>query len=161
VTVVGAVALSGSVWSVLLDLDVDTIEAYTLPLAVIGLVTGLWVRRPDWPSWLTVGPGVVIGLVPSAVLSLVDEDAVRPLLTVIAAAAVLAFGVQLRWQALVVTGSAAIVAVAVGQLGPYAVGAPRWVTLGATGLVLLTLGMRYEQRRNDARRAAHWLAHLD
>lgn len=59
-----------------------------------------------------------------------------------------------------VIGAAAAAVVAVSQLAPYAIGAPRWLTLGLTGAVLLALGARYEKRRADAHRVAHWLAGL-
>ncbi|MDF2092384.1 hypothetical protein P0Y31_08520 [Knoellia sp. 3-2P3] len=36
----------------------------------------------------------------------------------------------------------------------------RALTLGLTGAALLALGARYEWRRRDAVRAAHWFAHL-
>jgi len=54
----------------------------------------------------------------------------------------------------------ALVIVSVSQLGPYAVGLPRWLSFGVVGLALLLLGARYEQRRRNARQAAQWMAHL-
>ncbi|MET0695131.1 MAG: hypothetical protein ABWY56_14450, partial [Propionibacteriaceae bacterium] len=60
----------------------------------------------------------------------------------------------------VVIGTVALLIVAVAQLAPYAVGLPRWLTFGTVGLALLVLGARYEQRRRNARQAAHWVATL-
>jgi hypothetical protein len=60
----------------------------------------------------------------------------------------------------VVTGAIAALLVAGSQLAPYAVGLPRWLSLGVAGAVLLGLGARYEQRRADARRTGEWLVAL-
>lgn len=161
VVVIAVLAWTAMVWTLLAEARVDTLEAYTLPLAALTLAAGLWLRRPaGLSSWLSVGPAAAIALLPSALAAMDDPGLARPLLTVVAGAAVLALGVALRWQALVVIGALATALVAVGQLAPYALGAPRWITLGVTGAVLLALGARYERRRRDAQRMVHWLATL-
>lgn len=162
VVVVAAAAWTGSVWVLAADAGVTAPEFYSLPAAAFALAAGLWLLRmtPGLSSWVAVGPAAALALLPSALVSVDEEGLVRPMLTVVAAAAVLALGVRLRWQALVVVGAVAAAVVAVSQLAPYAVGLPRWLTLGVTGAVLLALGARYERRRRDAVRAAHWLAHL-
>lgn len=157
-----AAAWSGAVWVLAADAGVSTPEAYSLPAAAFALVAGLWLlgRTPGLPSWVSVGPAMALALLPSALKSMDDEGWLRPLLTLVVSAAVLALGVRLRWQAMVVLGGAAAALVATSQLAPYAVGLPRWLVLGATGAALLALGARYERRRRDAVRAAHCLAHL-
>ena len=161
VVVIAVLAWTAMVWILLGEARVDTLEAYTLPLAALTLGAGLWLRRPaGLSSWLSVGPAAAIALLPSAMAAMDDPGLARPLLTVVAGAAVLALGVALRWQALVVISALATALVAVGQLAPYALGAPRWITLGVTGAVLLVLGARYERRRRDAQRMVHWLATL-
>jgi hypothetical protein len=162
VVVVAALAWSGAVWVLAADSGVTTPEAYSVPAAAFALAAGLWLgsTTPQLSSWVTLGPAVALGLLPSALASVDDARLLRPLLTLVAAAAVLVVGVALRRQALVVVGAVAAGVVAVSQLAPYAVGLPRWLTLGMTGALLLALGARYERRRRDAVRAAHWLAHL-
>ena len=162
VVALGALAWSGAVWVLAADSGVTTPEAYSLPAAAFALAAGLWLgwTTPGLSSWVALGPAAVLGLLPSAFVSVDDPSAVRPLLTLVAAALVLVVGVVLRRQALVVVGAVAAAIVAVSQLAPYAVGLPRWLTLGLTGALLLALGARYEQRRRDAVRVAHWLAHL-
>jgi hypothetical protein len=162
VVVLGALAWSAAVWVLAADSGVTTPEAYSLPASAFALAAGLWLASttPGLSSWVTWGPAAAIGLLPSAFASVDDVGPVRPLLTLVAAAAVLALGVALRRQALVVVGAVAAAVVAVSQLAPYAVGLPRWLTLGLTGALLLALGARYERRRRDAVRVAHWLAHL-
>jgi hypothetical protein len=159
--VLGVGWLSAAVWTVLDEAGVEALEAYTLPCAALALAAGLWSRRgASETSWLTVGPAAAIALLPSALASFDDDPLARPLLAVVASAAVLALGARLRWQALVVIGATSAALVAVSQLGPYAVGLPRWLTLGVTGAVLLVLGARYERSRMEARRAAQWLSGL-
>ena len=162
VVALGALAWSAAVWVLAADSGVTTPEAYSVPAAAFALAAGLWLgwTTPGLSSWVTLGPAAAIGLLPSALASVDDASAVRPLLTLVAASAVLALGVALRQQALVVVGAVATAVVAVSQLAPYAVGLPRWLTLGLTGALLLALGARYERRRRDAVRVAHWLAHL-
>ena len=69
-------------------------------------------------------------------------------------------GVLLRWQAPLVTGTVALLVVAASQLAPYAIGMPRYLSLGTVGLVLLLLGSRYEQSRRDARHTVEWVRAL-
>lgn len=142
--------------------DVAVVEAYSLPLAVLALVVGLvrLRRQPDSPSWLTVGPAVSAGLLPSAFATVGDPSLIRPVVVLVVAAAAMMAGIALHWQAPVLTGALAACVVAVAQLAPYAVGLPRWVSFGAVGVVLLVLGLRYEQRRRDASHAVRWMAAL-
>jgi hypothetical protein len=142
--------------------DVTVVEAYSLPLATLALVVGLvrLRRQPASPSWLTVGPAVSTGLLPSSFATVGDASLTRPLVVLVVAAAVMIIGVRLRWQAPFVSGALATCVVAVAQLAPYAVGVPRWVSFGAVGATLLVLGFRYEQRRRDATSAVHWVAAL-
>jgi hypothetical protein len=69
-----------------------------------------------------------------------------------------------RLQAPLVIGSAVLVADAVVQLAPYLAAfydvVPRWVTIGAVGLVLLAAGATYEQRVRDLRRVGRRVAGL-
>ncbi len=142
--------------------EVTVVEAYSLPLATLALVVGLvrLRRQPGSPSWLTVGPAVSAALLPSAFATVGDASSTRPLLVLVAAAVVMVVGLRLRWQAPFLSGALALCVVAVAQLAPYAVGVPRWASFGTVGLVLLVLGLRYEQRRRDATTAVHWVAAL-
>ena len=162
VSVAGVVLCSAATWTLSADASVDVVEVYTLPLAALALVVGTarLRRHPGAPSWTTVGPGVSAALLPSAVAAVADDGLTRPLLVLLAAVITALAGTRLRWQAPVVTGALAATVVAVSQLGPYAVAAPRWISLALAGAVMLALGARYEQRRRDAREAASWLAAL-
>ncbi|HEX2416583.1 MAG TPA: hypothetical protein VHJ83_00475, partial [Micromonosporaceae bacterium] len=57
-----------------------------------------------------------------------------------------------RRQAPVVVGGAVLALLSVRELVSLWELLPRWLPLAAAGLILLTLGATYEQRRRDARR---------
>ena len=157
----GVAGLTVGAWVELAHAEMGTLEAYSVPLALLLLAAGLWSRRElDGRSWLTAGPGLAVGLLPSALLTIDDDGLARPLVAVVISAAVLAVGAWHRWQALVVLGAVAAAVVALAELGPMTLHLPRYLTLGATGIVLLALGARYEQRRADARQAVSWLASM-
>jgi hypothetical protein len=161
-SIAGVLLCSAATWAVSFDAAIDVVEVYTLPLAALALAVGAvrWHRDPAAPSWTTVGPGLSAALLPSALAATTDDALTRPLVVLAAAVAAALAGTALRWQAPVVTGATAALAVAGSQLAPYAVGLPRWLSLGVAGVVLLGLGARYEQRRADARRTGEWLVAL-
>ena len=117
-------------------------------------------RRRGLSSWAVAGPAITAGLVPSALASVGDEGLLRPLLLLAVASVLLVVGVQRRWQALVVVPAVAVAVVAVSQLAPWAVGLPRWSSLGAAGVLLLAVGIRYESRRRNVLAAARWVRSL-
>ena len=158
----GVLSCSAASWVLLGDAGVDLVEAYSLPLAALLLAVGLvrLQRDPDAPSWATVGPAASAALLPSAAVAAGQPGFLRAGLVLVAGAAVLLAGVARRWQAPTVSGTVAVVLVAGSQLAPYAVGAPRWLTLGSVGLALLAVGARYEQRRADLQQSARWVAGL-
>lgn len=161
VVAAAVVGFTAATWVELLEADVTRLEGYTVPLAVLLLAAGLWSHRQlgDW-SWSVAGPALVVGLLPSALATAVSEDLPRALVTVSIGAAVLALGAWRRWQSLVVVGALAAALVAVTQLGPATLHAPRYLTLGTLGVALLLLGVRYEQSRAGARHAASWLSSM-
>ena len=71
-------------------------------------------------SWLWLGPALVVGFVPSVVLSFADPGAVRPTAALVAGAAVLVLGAILRWRAAVDVGVPVVVVVGLRQLVPVA-----------------------------------------
>ncbi|MFE9397683.1 SCO7613 C-terminal domain-containing membrane protein [Streptomyces flavidovirens] len=146
--------------------DVVTPEAYTLPVTVPALVTGVLRRRrdPAASSWTAYGPGLAATLLPSLVAAWGDQHWLRPLLLGAAALAVTLTGARHRLQAPLVLGSAALALVALHELAPYVVqvvGAlPRWLPPAVAGLLLLAVGATYEQRLRDARRLRETLGRM-
>ena len=158
----GIVALSAALFYLLGNAHVVVIEAYTLPLAALLLAIGLVIARKQalCSSWVIAGPALVVGLVPSSFVALADQHPLRPMAVIAASSVVILVGLRLRWQALIAPATMCLVAVAISQLAPYAVGAPRWLTLGGVGVALIATGARYEERLKDARSVRAWLLGL-
>ncbi|MFE5487993.1 SCO7613 C-terminal domain-containing membrane protein [Streptomyces sp. NPDC056527] len=153
-------------WVRLAVWDVETPEAYTLPVTVPALVVGVLRRRrdPEASSWVAYGPGLAATLVPSLFAAWADPDWARPLLLGLAALAVTLLGARFRLQALLVLGGSVLALDGLHELAPYvvqAVGAlPRWLPPALAGLLLLAVGATYEQRLRDARRLRERLGRM-
>jgi hypothetical protein len=63
-----------------------------------------------------------------------------------------------RLQAPTLIGAAELAALAVRELGPYALALPRWAVIGAVGLLLLAVGVSWEDRLADLRQTQRRLA---
>jgi len=152
--ILAGVLLTAGSWVRLAMAGVEAPEPYTVPAALALLVLGAWRRRhqPRTSSWLAYGGGVGLGLVPALVAAVADRGLLRPGLLGVAACAVLLVGVRRLLQAPLVLGGGVLAVDAVAQLWPYAQALPRWVTLGAAGLLLLVLGATYERRRRELAR---------
>jgi hypothetical protein len=154
VAAAGALLLSASSWVRLLDADVTAPEPYVVPLALVALALGYERRRrnPAVRSFPAYGAALTALLVPSLLASFDDDTLTRPLLLGGAALVVLLVGARERLQAPLVIGGAVLAVDALHQLAPYAAALPRWLTLGAAGLLLVGVGATYEQRRRDVAR---------
>lgn len=142
-------------WLRLAQADVALVEAYTLPLAVVLLVAGIVgprldrTDRGDVPSWLAFGPALVVGLGPTVWLAFTEPGTIRPLAGLVSGAVVLVVGVAWGKRALVDVGTGTVVALGLRQLAPVVGEVPNWVTIGATGVLLILVGATFEQRRRD------------
>jgi hypothetical protein len=160
---VGTVAVADLVlagWVAIGGAGVETPEAYTLPAAAGLLLVALPQLRSGMRSWSAEGPAVGVALLPSAFVVVAEPSALRLVLVVAAAAVLTAVGALRHRQAPFVLGAAALAFVVLGRLGPYAPLLPRWVALGAAGLLLLVVGATYERRRQQAREAVAWVAQM-
>jgi 4-amino-4-deoxy-L-arabinose transferase-like glycosyltransferase len=148
------VLLSASSWVRLADAGVEAPEPYVVPLAVVALALGHLRRRrdPRIRSYPAYGAGLSLLLVPSLIASLDDATLTRPLLLGALALAVLLVGAAQRLQAPLAIGAGVLAVDALHLLAPYATALPRWLTLGAAGLLLVAVGATYEQRRRDLAR---------
>ena len=150
----GALLLSASSWVRLADAGITAPEPYVVPIGLLALLLGwLRVRRvPATHSFTAYGPGLSALLLPSLVASFDDTTLTRPLLLGAVALLVLLVGSREQLQAPVVIGGAVLAIDALQLLAPYAAALPRWMTLGAAGLLLVAVGATYEQRRRDLAR---------
>ncbi len=152
--------LLGLAWVLrLVASDVSTVEAYTVPFAVVALAVGALALRRDESlgTFAALGGGLALGLVPSTLVALADPVSLRALLVGVVALALVGVGLALRWQAPFVLGGGALLLVAVVELAPYGLAVPRWVLIGVAGLVLLVGGITWEDRVRDGRAAARFV----
>ncbi|HEX2575260.1 MAG TPA: hypothetical protein VHK88_02860, partial [Aquihabitans sp.] len=142
-------------WLHLGQAGVTAPEPYVLPVALLLAGSGAWAERRAaaagevLPSWVTLGPALVVGLAPTVVVGLGDTGLVRPLAGLVAGAMVLVAGAATHQRAAVDVGTAVVVLLGLRQLAPVVGELPNWATLGATGLALLAVGATFEQRRRD------------
>src|SRR5262249_38077835 len=103
-------------------------------------------------------------LFPSVLLAVTDTELARPLILGAVALAVLLAGAARRLQAPLVLGGVTLAADALIQLQPYLAATyaalPRWVIIGAAGLLLLGVGATYERRLGQLRRLRTALGRL-
>lgn len=144
----------------MLGADAHTLEWYTVPPALILLAVGIVAWR-NQPSWVFLGPGLMLGLAPSALVADTTDNWLRATL-VVAAAAVLLILIAVRYslQSPFVIGSAAVAKIAIVQFLDVAPLIPRWITLATAGLILLTTGATYERRLTQAKQATRWITNL-
>ncbi|MFC8436110.1 SCO7613 C-terminal domain-containing membrane protein, partial [Streptomyces sp. NPDC057253] len=153
-------------WVRLAAWEVDTPEAYTLPVTIPALLVGHLRRRraPETSSWTAYGPGLAATLLPSLVMAWGDPDWTRPLLLGLAALSLTLLGGGYSLQAPLVLGGSVLTLDALHELAPYIVqmtdALPRWVPPALAGLMLLALGATYERRIRDVRRMRDFLGNL-
>lgn len=141
-------------WLRLAASDVSAIEAYTLPVAVLLLLAGLWAlwRRPRTRSIPALLPGLLLATTPSLPAAVVEPSSARGLLLGLAALVLVGIGARLSWVAPFAVGASEAVLLALRHATPYADALPRWVLLATAGLLLLAAGTTWESRARQARR---------
>ena len=156
----GGLAL-GAVWAWLGAARIDVVEAYTLPAAVATLLAGivLWRSSPG-RSWLTLGATLVLVIGPTLLLGIRDNDAVRLTIAALLSFAAVVIGAVLRLQAPLCLGAVALLAIGIDQWGADIVRMPRWITLGAVGVLLMWIGATFEHRRRNWQRASDVFGHF-
>jgi hypothetical protein len=158
----GGLLLAAATWVRLYDIGVDVPEAYTLPSALALVAVGAWrLRRDDRSATLTVlAPGLALATVPSLIAMLEAPYSLRALLLGIACLVMVVGGAAWRWSAPVVVGAVVGGLLVLRELAPYAASVPTWVSIGASGAVLLVVGITWESRMSDVRRASRYVAAL-
>lgn len=158
---VGLGLMVAAQWVRLDQIGVETVEAYTLPLAVVLLAVGVVrIRHTGTGSPRALGPGLGLALVPTLLVALVDPISLRAVLLGLACLLVLGAGIALRWSAPLVAG-AAVGLVLVLREATYASVLPQWGMIGTVGVVLTVIGVTWERRLSEVRTAVGYLRRLD
>lgn len=147
-------------WLRLDELGVDVVEAYTLPLALVLLVVGcvsLW--RGTGSSVRALGPGLGLALVPTLLLVLDDPVGPRALLLGIACVALVAAGLVAGLSAPLAAGALCGALLVVRQATMAEV-LPQWAIIGLVGIGLTVVGITWEQRLQELRRASSYIRGL-
>ncbi|MEP7369477.1 MAG: hypothetical protein ABI662_07475 [Dermatophilaceae bacterium] len=152
---VSGVLLTLASWIRLAGNNVQAVEWYTVPAAMALLFYGArrLRRDPRESTWRCLGPGMMLALTPSLLLTLDEPISWRGLFVAMASLTLVALGVQLRLAAPFAMGVAATGLLALRNIWPVAVFIPRWTLLFLVGGVLLGVGMTWESRVNDVRTA--------
>ncbi len=158
----GSLSIAAGSGVLMAEAEVTTIEAYTAPLALLLAVIGWvqWSRRPDLPTNVTMGPTLIVALLPSLLVAVGEGSTPRLVLVTVAATVALVAGLSQQWQAPVTVGAVVLVVVAITQGGPLMEYVRGWVILGVAGAVLLTIGVAWERAVVAGRRANAWYAAL-
>ncbi|KRB74998.1 hypothetical protein ASE01_16650 [Nocardioides sp. Root190] len=158
----GGVLLLLATWVRLFDLDVFEPEPYTLPLAAGLVALGLW-RMQHSPAVGTAEallPGLLLATVPSLLWVLDDPVSLRALVLGAACLALTVAGAALRWSAPLLVGASIGAAIVFRELGPYAGDFPKWVWIGLAGALLTVVGITWERRLLEVRKAVGLLGRL-
>ncbi len=161
-SVPGAVLLASASWVRLADTDVEVVEAYTLPSALVLVAAGCWWLRRDADAVTAVAllPGLGLAVGPSLLLALDDPVTLRGLLVGVAGVGLVLVGVALHWGAPLAVGAVAVATLAVRELAPVAMAVPRWSLLAVAGAALLAVGITWEQRRRELVAASRYMTAL-
>jgi hypothetical protein len=98
--------------------------------------------------------------VPSLVAMLDDPYSLRALLLGAACLGLTVAGTVLRLTAPLVVGATVGTLLVLRELAPYAAQVPTWLSIGVAGAVLLVVGITWESRMSDVRRASRYVASL-
>ncbi|GAA5195526.1 SCO7613 C-terminal domain-containing membrane protein [Microbacterium jejuense] len=139
---------------------VDPVELVTAPAALCGLAYGVRTLRirPESRTWPTIGPWLVLLLLPSLVYDFFGNTELwRIVVLGVVAVALVIVGAVRRLQAPLIIGSAVVLVHGVAQLWPWIstsyVAVPWWLWLGIGGAVLIFIAARYERRIQQLRAA--------
>ncbi|GAA3534344.1 hypothetical protein GCM10022234_34010 [Aeromicrobium panaciterrae] len=142
--------------------DVETVEAYTLPFGIVLIGAGLWWMRgrPEVSSVRALGSGLLLTLLPSLPAALDEPTSLRALLLGIGAFVAVGGGVAKRWNAPFVAGAAILLLLAIANVGPLALGLPRWVLIASAGAIFIGAGVTWENRVRDGRAVTSYVTSM-
>ena len=139
------------IWTQLVATGVETVEAYTLPLAALALYAGLlaWRREVHGPSIQVFGAGIALLFAPTLMQMIDGSSPIRSFILLIAGTVSILIGARARVKAPLIAGAAVVIISALVEVGPYFHLLPRWVVIGTAGVILVSVGATWEARRRD------------
>jgi hypothetical protein len=159
-----AVVLTGAL---LITRTADPFELATVLLAVALIVGGAirLTRDSNRGSWVELGPGLVVLLLPSLIANLgFTNELWRVVILGVVALLVFGAGLALKLQAPTLIGAVVVVAHGLAQLWPWISGlygsVPWWLWAGVGGVILIVMAATYESRIRDLKAAARGISSL-
>ncbi len=120
---------------------------------------GCSARPPSAPPRRCL-PGLLLGTIPSLLWVVGDPVSLRALVLGAACLVLTIAGAALRWSAPLLVGASVGAAIVVRELGPYAGDFPKWVWIGLAGALLTVVGITWERRLLEVRKAVGFLGRL-
>jgi hypothetical protein len=153
-------AVTAASWIEAATHQVHAVELYSVPLGVLVLAFGVRAGRRDraLPSWLAYGPGLLVATVPTTLIALEQPLTWRASAACLVALVMLGVGYRQQLQAPLLIAATELAMLVLREAGPYALAMPRWAGIGALGLLLLAVGISWENRLGNLRRAHQQLA---
>jgi hypothetical protein len=105
-------------------------------------------------------PGLTLATVPSLLWVLANPVGPRAVLLGAACLGLVLVGSQLRWSAPLAVGGLVGGLLVLREVAPYASELPQWVLIGFAGTILTVVGVTWEQRVLELRRATSYLGRL-
>jgi hypothetical protein len=155
-------SLTAAIWIESAARSLHAPEVYSVPAGLLLLAIGtVGVRGATKPtSWLTLAPGLAVLTAPTLLLALEAPLSWRAIAIGSAAVVMVIAGAQWRGQAPLLIGATELAMLVLRELSPYALAAPRWITIGAVGMLLLGMGITWERRVKNLQDAQRLLASL-
>lgn len=132
-----------TIWAVLLRIGVFELQAYIIPLGLVLVVGGWFVRRREkvglYQALTLLGLVLLMGT--AFAQSIITGVFWYALLLAIESILSVMWGIFSRCRCYVQVGGLALIANAVVQLGPGIISLDRWIQIGFTGIILLGGGL--------------------
>ena len=142
------------------NLDSTKLEAFTLPIAAVFLIGGLFAMRIDAKisSLLWLGPSCGVVLIPSALRATESLNySPRFNASLVAAILLLVVGARLRYVGMLTVGLIASIILAQNPLTSLFNAVEPWIAFTVSGILLLLIGARFEYLRQRAGAAKAWV----
>jgi acyl dehydratase len=158
----GGLLLAAATWVRLAQLGVEAPEAYTLPTAAALVLVGLHrlTRDRTAATSTTLLPGLLLATVPSLAWALAEPLTLRAGLLGGGCLALVLLGSRMRWSAPLLVGGVVGVALVLREAAPYLAETPQWVLIGSAGALLTAVGVTWERRVVELRRAGTYVGRL-
>ena len=146
-------ALTAALWTEAAQHSIHAPELYSVPfgLLLLGIGVDAGHRDRSLTSWQSTGLGLLVLTVPSLLPALDDPVSWRAVALGLAALGILLIGANGKRQAALVVGAVELAVLVLREVSPYAAAMPRWSAIGSVGVLLIVIGVSWENRVQNLR----------